>query len=276
MPVARPASGRRRRPVPAAGRRCGRRDGVARAAGVDDVDVVVGGRLGSGPLGDRPGVVVVHGWSGLSAGSGGRPSVPTRVWDLTPRAISLHPGAPESRQAPRGPDTQQAMGPQRGSAVLERRETEAPIRVDTRTPGDARRDRRRARDPPRRSPSSLPGSAQLAAGNRAARPVRPAGLARDAGPPSLLVGLLALVSRTAALTVLTHRWTLARAAGRAARPWRCCGRCCSSTRGGSASPTGCRRGDRRGLLVAAARPAARAARRRGLRRHERRGRPRPR
>ena len=36
------------------------------------------------------------------------------------------------------------MGPQSGSAVLERRETEAPIRVDTRTPGDARRDRRRA------------------------------------------------------------------------------------------------------------------------------------
>mgnify|MGYP006357330537 FL=1 len=36
------------------------------------------------------------------------------------------------------------MGQQSGSAVLERQETEAPIRVDTRTPGDARRDRRRA------------------------------------------------------------------------------------------------------------------------------------
>ena len=98
------------------------------------------------------------------------------------------------------------MGQQSGSAVLERQETEAPIRVDTRTPGDARRDRRRA--------VTLlgltvvaPGSAQLAAGNRQ--------LGRFALRvwlgflvTAVLVGLLALVSRTAALTVLTHRWTL--------------------------------------------------------------------
>ena len=36
------------------------------------------------------------------------------------------------------------MGSQSGSAVLDRTATEAPIRVDTRTTGDPRRDRRRA------------------------------------------------------------------------------------------------------------------------------------
>ncbi|HEX6917641.1 MAG TPA: LCP family protein [Phycicoccus sp.] len=53
----------------------------------------------------------------------------------------------------------------------------------------------------------LPGSAQLAAGNR--RLGRPA-LRVWAGlvTAALLVGLLALVSREAALSLLTHRWTL--------------------------------------------------------------------
>jgi LCP family protein required for cell wall assembly len=98
------------------------------------------------------------------------------------------------------------MGPQRGSAVLERREIEAPIRVDTRTPGDARRGRRRSLTLLALT-VVMPGTAQLAAGNRR--------LGRFAlrvwlgmwGAVALVV-LLALVNRTAALTVVTHRWTL--------------------------------------------------------------------
>jgi polyisoprenyl-teichoic acid--peptidoglycan teichoic acid transferase len=101
------------------------------------------------------------------------------------------------------------MGPQRGSAVLERqelRQAEAPIRVDTRAPGDRRRARRRAVTLLALT-VVLPGTAQLAAGNRR--------LGRFALRVWLgiltavvLVGLLALVSRSAAITVLTHRWTL--------------------------------------------------------------------
>ena len=98
------------------------------------------------------------------------------------------------------------MGPQSGSAVLERREIEAPIRVDTRTPGDARRGRRRSVTLLALT-VVMPGTAQLAAGNRR--------LGRFALRVWLgmwaavaLVALLALVSRTAALTVVTHRWTL--------------------------------------------------------------------
>ncbi len=98
------------------------------------------------------------------------------------------------------------MGPQSGSAVLQRHEAEAPIRVDTRTPGEARRNRRRAVTLLGLT-VVVPGSAQLAAGNR--RLGRFAlrvwlGLAVTA----VLLALLALVSRTAVLTVLTHRWTL--------------------------------------------------------------------
>jgi polyisoprenyl-teichoic acid--peptidoglycan teichoic acid transferase len=98
------------------------------------------------------------------------------------------------------------MGPQGGSAVLERREVETPIRVDTRTPGDARRARRRSLTLLGLT-VVVPGSAQLAAGNRhlgrfAVR-VWLAVLAAIA-----LVVLLGLVNRTAALTVVTHRWTL--------------------------------------------------------------------
>jgi LCP family protein required for cell wall assembly len=98
------------------------------------------------------------------------------------------------------------MGPQRGSAVLERQEIEAPIRVDTRTPGDARRGRRRSLTLLALT-VVMPGTAQLAAGNRR--------LGRFALRVWLgmwavvaLVVLLALVNRTAALTVVTHRWTL--------------------------------------------------------------------
>jgi len=98
------------------------------------------------------------------------------------------------------------MGPQSGSAVLERREIEAPIRVDTRTPGDARRGRRRSLTLLGLT-VVMPGTAQLAAGNRR--------LGRFAlrvwlgmwGAVALVV-VLALVNRTAALTVVTHRWTL--------------------------------------------------------------------
>jgi polyisoprenyl-teichoic acid--peptidoglycan teichoic acid transferase len=98
------------------------------------------------------------------------------------------------------------MGPQSGSAVLERREIEAPICVDTRTPGDARRGRRRSVTLLALT-VVMPGTAQLAAGNRR--------LGRFAlrvwfgmWAAVALVALLALVNRTAALTVVTHRWTL--------------------------------------------------------------------
>ena len=131
------------------------------------------------------------------------------------------------------------MGPQRGSAVLERRETEAPIRVDTRTPGDAR-----ARPAPLAVTLLgltvvVPGTAQLAAGNRAARPVRPAGLARGSWPPSRS-------SRCSPWSAAPPPSPCSPTAGRCRRCRSCCsasppcGPCCSSTRGGSASPTGCR------------------------------------
>ena len=114
------------------------------------------------------------------------------------------------------------MGPQSGSAVLERQETEAPIRVDTRTPGDARRGRRRSLTLLALT-VVMPGTAQLAAGNRR--------LGRFAlrvwlgcGPPPRSSALLALVSRSAALTLLTHRWTLVLLQV-ALLAWRRCGRC---------------------------------------------------
>ncbi len=114
-------------------------------------------------------------------------------------------GAPESHR-PHGPRYSQAMGPQSGSAVLERRETGAPIRVDTRAPGQARRGRRRSLTLLALT-AVLPGSAQLASGNhRLGRFALRVWLGMWGAVA--LVALLALVSRSAALTVLTHRWTL--------------------------------------------------------------------
>ncbi|MFL6154217.1 MAG: LCP family protein [Ornithinibacter sp.] len=98
------------------------------------------------------------------------------------------------------------MGTHSGAAVLERRGTGAPIRVDTRAPDQARRGRRRSVTLLALT-AVLPGSAQLAAGNR--RLGRLAlRLWLGMWAAAALVALLALLSRTAALTVLTHRWTL--------------------------------------------------------------------
>jgi LCP family protein required for cell wall assembly len=98
------------------------------------------------------------------------------------------------------------MGPERGSTVLERPVGEAPIRVDTRAAGDSRRGRRRAVTLMLLT-VVLPGSAQVAAGNRR--------LGRFAlrvftgiVATVLLLCLLGVVDRSAALTVLTHRGTL--------------------------------------------------------------------
>ncbi len=104
------------------------------------------------------------------------------------------------------------MASAQGSGVIDGRRTDGRrtdgrVSVDTRTGSSARLQRRRA--------VSLlaltvvaPGTAQLAAGNRAlgrfALRVLLGVLAFGA-----LVGLLFLVSRSAALTVLSHRWTLA-------------------------------------------------------------------
>lgn len=98
------------------------------------------------------------------------------------------------------------MGSQRGAAVLERGPLEEPIHVDTRDPREVGRGRRRAVTLLALS-VLLPGSAQVAVGNsRLGR----FGLRFWLGilAAGLLVGLLGLVSRPAALTVLTHRWTL--------------------------------------------------------------------
>jgi polyisoprenyl-teichoic acid--peptidoglycan teichoic acid transferase len=99
------------------------------------------------------------------------------------------------------------MGPERGSAVLERPVVEAPIRVDTRSTRDTGRDRRRAVTLLLLT-VVLPGSAQLAAGNRWLGRFALRVFAALLGT-ALLLGLLAVVSRSAALTVVTHRWTLA-------------------------------------------------------------------
>ena len=117
-----------------------------------------------GSLGDRPGVVVVHGWSRALCRVRGPLQCAKGVWDPDVRRIARDPGAPGS-DGPAPAPILTAMGPQRGSAVLERRETETPIRVDTRTPGDARRDRRRAVTLLGLT-VVVPGTAQLAAGNR--------------------------------------------------------------------------------------------------------------
>ena len=68
-----------------------------------------------------------------------------------------------------------AMGPDRGSAVLERRPTEAPIRVDTRAPGEVRRNTTAGRDPPR-AHGARPRHGPARRRRQAARPVRRAGL----------------------------------------------------------------------------------------------------
>lgn len=99
------------------------------------------------------------------------------------------------------------MGERRGAAVLERVPADVPIRVDTRAPRDLARSRRRALTLLALT-VILPGSAQLAAGNRALGRVVLRLWAAVVGSV-VLVGLLVLVSREAALTVATHRWTLA-------------------------------------------------------------------
>ena len=99
------------------------------------------------------------------------------------------------------------MGPQRGSAVLEREAVDAPIRVDASAPQDVKRNRRRAVTLLLLS-AVLPGTAQLVAGNRALGRLALRVWLGMIGAAAL-VGLLALVSRSAALTLITHRWTLA-------------------------------------------------------------------
>ena len=240
------------------------------ASGVDDVDVGASSAGGSGRLPWGIG----RAWSsfigfGALCRVRGRTSVPTKSGTgATP--IRRFP-ARLSRPAPPARRYLRVMGPQRGSAVLERRETEAPIRVDTRAPGDARRGRRRAVTLLALT-AVLPGTAQLAAGNR------------SLGRFALRVWLGLLVGRRRSSGC--SPWSAApppspwsRTAGPCSScRWccsgsRCCGPCCSSTPGGSGSPTGCPGVTAAALLVAAARPAARAAGRRGLRRHQRRGRP---
>ncbi len=99
------------------------------------------------------------------------------------------------------------MADQRGTAVLERRSADEPIRVDTRGPRDTARSRRRALTLILLT-VVLPGSAQLAAGNRSLGRFALRVWAGVLGA-AVLVGVLFLLSRQAALTVLAHRWTLA-------------------------------------------------------------------
>jgi LCP family protein required for cell wall assembly len=99
------------------------------------------------------------------------------------------------------------MGAERGTAVLERTHRERPVDIDTRGPDGPRRGRRRAVTLLLLT-LVLPGSAQLATGNRAVGRVALRCWLGILGV-ALLVGLLALVSREAALGLLTHRWTLA-------------------------------------------------------------------
>ena len=99
------------------------------------------------------------------------------------------------------------MESQRGAAVIDRATVDESIMVDTRTPRDSRRGRRRAWTLLAMS-VFLPGTAQLVAGNRRlgrfALRVWLGFLAAVA-----LVALLGLVSRSAVLTLLTHGWVLA-------------------------------------------------------------------
>ncbi len=97
------------------------------------------------------------------------------------------------------------MGPVPGAAVLERQDEREAIRVDTRR-GDPRRDRRRAVSLLLLT-LALPGAAQLAVGRRDVGRFALRVWAGTVGAVVVVV-LLWLVSRQAALTVLTHRWTL--------------------------------------------------------------------
>ncbi len=99
------------------------------------------------------------------------------------------------------------MGPEPGTGLLERRSAPGPIRVDVRDRRDPRRDRRRAVTLVLLT-LALPGSAQVALGNRRVGRLALRVWAGLVGAV-VLVGLLALVSREAALSLLTHRWTLA-------------------------------------------------------------------
>ena len=104
-------------------------------AGVDDVDVVVVAR-GSGrfPWG------IGRAWSSFIGGRRslqgpwGRSSVPTES-GIPATAITAHPGAPQPRRAPR-PDTLKPWDLSAAPRCSSAEEVEAPIRVDTRTPGD--------------------------------------------------------------------------------------------------------------------------------------------
>jgi LCP family protein required for cell wall assembly len=98
------------------------------------------------------------------------------------------------------------MGEQRGTGVLERRELEDPVRVDTRERRDASRDRRRAVTLLLLT-LVLPGSAQVAAGSRAFGRFALRVWAGTVGL-TLVLGLLGLASRTALLGLLTHRISL--------------------------------------------------------------------
>jgi LCP family protein required for cell wall assembly len=99
------------------------------------------------------------------------------------------------------------MGERPGTGVLERRSADERIRVDTRAPRDTARDRRRAATLLLLT-AVLPGSAQVALGNRA---LGGAALRAWAGliGAAALSALLLFASRETALTLLTHRWTLA-------------------------------------------------------------------
>ncbi|QIM21476.1 LCP family protein [Phycicoccus sp. HDW14] len=98
------------------------------------------------------------------------------------------------------------MGDQRGTGVLERGAVEDTVRVDTRDRRDGSRDRRRAVTLLLLT-LVLPGSAQVAAGSK---PLGRFALRAFGGALVLAIGLglLGLVSRTALLTVLTHRISL--------------------------------------------------------------------
>ena len=99
------------------------------------------------------------------------------------------------------------MGEHRGAAVLNRRTVDSPIRIDTRSPREAARSRRRALTLIVLT-AVMPGSAQVAVGNKDLGRIALRVWAGILGSV-LLLGLLFVVSRQAALTVVMHRWTLA-------------------------------------------------------------------
>ncbi|MBM6400993.1 LCP family protein [Phycicoccus sonneratiae] len=98
------------------------------------------------------------------------------------------------------------MGEPRGTGVLERDVAEDTVRVDTRQRRGGGRDRRRAVTLLLLT-LVLPGSAQVAAGNRALGRVALRAFG-GAVALALVLGLVGLASRTALLTLLTHRVSL--------------------------------------------------------------------